>query len=90
MGMKRVVTCKHIAWLPENEQARMAADVVDWMCPNLLPVERQDTPGRLATRLLARIRKGQFGLQPVAYYHLLRLPPWRWLKGGRYCEPSCS
>jgi hypothetical protein len=84
------MTCKLMVWLPGDAQARMAADVVDWLCADLAPAERQEILEPLTARLLARLRNGQFGLQLVAYYHLLRLSPWRWLKGGQYYESNCS
>jgi hypothetical protein len=33
----------------------------------------------VAPRLLERIRAGRIGLRLVIFYHLLRLPPLRWL-----------
>jgi hypothetical protein len=57
----------------------MAADVVAWLCADLPAAQRQEKIEKLGPRLLKRIRAGQFGLRLVVYYHLLRLPPFRWL-----------
>ncbi|HSR32926.1 MAG TPA: hypothetical protein VLY63_20375 [Anaerolineae bacterium] len=74
----QVVTRVLVSWLSAEEQARMAADTVTWLCAGLPPAERQAEIQRLAPGLAERVRQGQFGLGLVAYYHLLRLPPLRW------------
>jgi hypothetical protein len=77
-------------WLPVDEQANMAVDVVAWMCAGLPPAERQIQIARLAPRLLDRIREGQFGLRLVIYYHLLRLPPLRCLRQWMLAVQDCG
>jgi len=69
-----------MGWLSPDEQTRMAAAVVAWMCADLPPCEQREKIEWLAPRLATRIRKGQFGLWLVIYYNLLRLPPLRWLQ----------
>ena len=80
MGIRQAMTRTLMGWLPPDEQTRMAAAVVAWLCADLPPGEQRKKIEWLAPRLAARIRKGQFGLRLVVYYHLLRLPPLRWLK----------
>jgi hypothetical protein len=79
MGIKQVLTRVLLNWLPADAQRRMAADVVAWLCADLPPAAQREKMEKLAPRLLKRIRAGQFGLRLVVYYHLLRLPPFRWL-----------
>jgi hypothetical protein len=79
MEIKKALTRALLNWLPADEQARMAADVVAWLCADLPPAQRQEKIEKLRPRLLERIRDGQFGLRLVVYYHLLRPPPLRWL-----------
>jgi hypothetical protein len=79
MGMKKALTRTLLNWLPADEQERMAANVVAWLCTDMTTTQREEKIKILAPRLLARIRAGQFGLRLVVYYHLLRLPPFRWL-----------
>jgi hypothetical protein len=74
MGMKKALTRTLLNWLPVDEQERMAADVVAWLCMDMTTTQREEKMAILAPRLLARIRAGQFGLRLVVYYHLLRLP----------------
>lgn len=80
MRIKQAVARALIGRLPPDEQTRMAADVVAWLCADLPPAKRQEKLELLAPRLLTRLRTGQFGLPLVAYYHLLHLPPLRWLR----------
>ena len=82
MGIRQAMTRTLMGWLPPDEQTRMAAAVVAWLCADLPPCEQREMIERLAPRLAARIRKGQFGLRLVIYWHLLRLPPLRWLQPG--------
>jgi hypothetical protein len=86
MGIKSALTRALLNWLPVDEQERMAADVVAWLCADLPTAQRQEKIEKLGPRLLKRIRDGQFGLRLVVYYHLLRLPPFRWLDPRR--EPA--
>ncbi|MEJ2736225.1 MAG: hypothetical protein P8189_22110 [Anaerolineae bacterium] len=79
MEIKVALTRALLNGLPVDEQERMAADVVAWLCADLPAAQRQEKIEVLAPRLLERIRVGQFGLRLVVYYHLLRLPPLRWL-----------
>ena len=80
MGIRQAITRTLMGWLPPDEQTRLAAAVVAWMCADLPLCEQRKRIEWLAPRLAARIRKGQFGLRLVVYAHLLRLPPLRWLK----------
>jgi hypothetical protein len=82
MGFRQAVTRTLMGWLPADEQTRMAAAVVAWLYADLPPCEQQEKIEWLAPRLAARMRKGQFGLRLVIYYHLLRLPPLHWLQPG--------
>jgi hypothetical protein len=84
MAIKKALTRALLNWLPVEQQVRMAADVVAWLCADLPAAQRQEKIEKLGPRLLKRIRDGQFGLRLVVYYHLLRLPPFRWLdpRGG--------
>lgn len=82
MGIRQAVTRTLTSWLPPDEQRRMATTVVAWLCADLPQCEQREMIERLAPRLAARIRKGQFGLRLVIYWHLLRLPPLRWLQPG--------
>ena len=66
-------------WLPAEQQERMASDVVAWLCADLTAARRQEKVEKLTPRLLKRIRAGRLGLRLVIYYHLMRLPPLRWL-----------
>ena len=79
MEIKEALTRALLNWLPVDEQERMAADVVAWLCADLPAAQRQQKIEKLGPRLLKRIRAGQLGLRLVVYYHLLRLPPLRWL-----------
>ena len=79
MEIKKVLTRTLLNWLPADAQARMAADVVAWLCADLPPDEKREKIEKLTPRLLKRVRAGQFGLRLVVYYHLVRLPPLRWL-----------
>jgi hypothetical protein len=79
MEIKKALTRALLNWLPVDEQERMAADVVAWLCADLPTAQRQEKIEKLGPRLLKRLRAGQFGLRLVVYYHLLRLPPLRWL-----------
>jgi hypothetical protein len=79
MGIRQAMTRTLMSWLPPDEQTRMAAAAVAWLCADLAPCEQREKIEWLAPRLAARIRKGQFGLRLVIYCHLLRLPPLRWL-----------
>jgi hypothetical protein len=79
MEIKKALTRALLNWLPADEQERMAADVVAWLCADLPLGQRQEKIEKLGPRLLMRIRAGQFGLRLVVYYHLLRLPPLCWL-----------
>jgi hypothetical protein len=74
----QVVTRVLVSWLSAEEQARMVAGTVTWLCADLPPAERQAIVQQLGPGLAERVRQGQFGLGLVAYYHLLRLPPLRW------------
>ena len=80
MGIRQAMTRTLMGWLPPEEQTRMAAAVVAWLCADLTPCEQREKIEWLAPRLAERIRKGQFGLRLVIYCHLLRLPPLRWLR----------
>jgi hypothetical protein len=77
--IKQALTRVLLDRLPADAQARMAADVVAWLCADLPPAEQREKIEKLGPRLLKRIRAGQLGLRLVVYYHLLRLPPFRWL-----------
>jgi hypothetical protein len=79
MEIKKALTCALMNWLPADEQVHMAADVVAWLYADLPPAEQWEKMEKLAPRLLERIRGGHIGLRLVVYYHLLRLPPLRWL-----------
>ena len=79
MEIKKALTRALMNRLPDDEQVRMAADVVAWLYADLSPAQRQDKIEKVAPRLLERIRAGRIGLRLVVYYHLLRLPPLRWL-----------
>jgi hypothetical protein len=79
MAIKKALTRALLSWLPADEQERMAADVVAWLCADMPAAQRQEKIEVLGPRLLQRIHAGQFGLRLVVYYHLLRLPPFRWL-----------
>ena len=79
MAIKKSLTRILLDWLPVDEQERMASDVVGWLCADMPTAQRQEKIEKLGPRLLKRIRAGQFGLRLVIYYHLLRLPPLRWL-----------
>lgn len=80
MGIKGALTRVLTNWLPADEQARMTANLLAWLCADLPPAERQEKIEQLSPRLLGRSRKGQLGLRLVVYTHLLRLPPLRWLR----------
>jgi hypothetical protein len=82
MEIKAALTRALLNGLPVDEQERMAADVVAWLCADLAAAQRQEKIEVLGPRLLKRIRAGQFGLRLVVYYHLLRLPPLRRLDLG--------
>jgi hypothetical protein len=82
MGIRQAMTRTLMGWLPPDEQTRMAAAVVARLCADLPPCEQREKIEWLAPRLAERMRKGQFGLWLVIYYHLLRLPPLRWLQPG--------
>jgi hypothetical protein len=90
--IKRALTHVLLNWLPADVQARMAADVVAWLCADLPAAQRREKIEVLAPRLLQRIRAGQFGLRLVVYYHLLRLPAFRWLdpRGAPAKDPAKS
>jgi hypothetical protein len=79
MEIKKALTRALMNRLPDDEQVRMAADVVAWLYADLAPAQRQEKIEKLAPGLLERIRAGQIGLLLVVYYHLLRLPILRWL-----------
>jgi hypothetical protein len=79
MGIRSALTRTLLNSLPADEQVRMAADVVAWLYADLPPAEQREKIEKLAPRLLERIRAGRIGLRLVVYYHLLRLPPLRWL-----------
>jgi hypothetical protein len=79
MGVQKALTRALVNRLPVDEQERMAADVVAWLCADLPAAQCQEKIEKLGPRLLKRIRAGQFGLRLVVYYHLLRLPPLRWV-----------
>jgi hypothetical protein len=79
MEIKVALTRALLNGLPADEQERMAADVVAWLYADLPPAEQREKMEKLAPRLLERIRAGRIGLRLVVYYHLLRLPPLRWL-----------
>jgi hypothetical protein len=83
MGFKKTLIRALLDRLPVEEQERMAADVVAWLCAELPSFQRQEKIEKLAPRLLKRIRAGQLGLRLVAYYHLSRLPPLCWLDPRR-------
>ena len=57
-------------WLPADDQARMAADLIAWLYADLPPAEQQEKIEWLGPRLIEMIRKGCFGLSLVACYHL--------------------
>ena len=78
MEINGALTRLLLNWLPVDEQERMAANVVAWLCADIPTAQRQEKIEKLGPRLLERIRDGQFGLRLVVYYHLLRLPPLRW------------
>ena len=80
MGMKQTLTRILMNWLPADEQARMVARLVAWVYADLPPAEQQEKIEWLGPRLIERIRQGRVGLRLLAYTHLLRLPPLRWLK----------
>jgi hypothetical protein len=92
MEIKKALTCALMNWLPADEQVHMAADVVAWLYADLPPAEQREKMEKLAPRLLERIRGGHIGLRLVVYYHLLRLPPLRWLdpRGARAEDPVKS
>lgn len=83
MRIKSTMTRILLDLLPPGDQARMARDVILWLCADLPPAEQRLKVEKLAPRLLARIRLGQLGLKLVVYYHLLRLPPLCWLDQER-------
>jgi len=83
MGIKSALTRTLLKGLPADEQVRMAADVVAWLYADLPPTEQREKMEKLAPRLLERIRAGRIGLWLVVYYHLLSLPPLRWLDPRR-------
>jgi len=85
MRIKQALTRALMAWLPSDDQARMAADLITWLFADLSPVERQKKIERLGPRLIEMMGEGRFGLLLVLYYHLLRLPPFRWLE--RWAAP---
>jgi hypothetical protein len=80
MGIKQALTRVLMDWLPSDDQARMAADLITWLFADLPAVERQEKIKRLGPRLIEMMGEGRFGLQLIIYYHLLRLPPFRWLE----------
>jgi hypothetical protein len=92
MGIKQALTRVLMDRLPVDEQERMAADVIAWLCADMPTVQRQEKIEKLAPRLLERIRAGHIGLRLVVYYHLLRLPPLRWLdpRGAPAEDPAKS
>jgi hypothetical protein len=92
MEIKKALTCALMNWLPADEQVRMAADVVAWLYADLPPAEQREKMEKVAPRLLERIRAGRIGLRLVIFYHLLRLPPLRWLdpRGARAEDPAKS
>jgi hypothetical protein len=92
MEIKKALTRALMNRLPDDEQVRMAADVVAWLYADLSPTQRQEKIEKLAPRLLERIRAGQLGLLLVVYYHLLRLPRLRWLdpRGAPAGDPTKS
>jgi hypothetical protein len=85
MGIKQALTHVLMDWLPSDDQARMAADLITWLFADLSPVEQQERIERLGPRLIEMMGEGRFGLLLVIYYHLLRLPPLRWLE--RWAAP---
>jgi hypothetical protein len=86
MRIKQALTRVLLNWLPADARERMAADVVAWLCADMPTARRQEKIEKLAPRLLKRIRAGRLGLWLVIYYHLLRLPPLRWL--DRHAAPA--
>jgi hypothetical protein len=78
MEIKQALIRALMNWLPAAEQEQMAADVVAWLCADLTAARRQEKVEKLAPRLLKRMHDGQLGL-PLIIYHLVRLPPLRWL-----------
>ena len=86
MGIKGALTRVLMNWLPADEQARMMADFIAWLYADLSPAAQQEKAERLGPRLVEMIREGRFGLLLVIYYHLLRLPPLRWL--DRWVAPE--
>jgi hypothetical protein len=83
MDIKASLTRALLNGLPVDEQERMAADVVAWLCADMPAAQRRDKIEVLGPRLLHRIGTGRIGLRLVVYYHLLRLPPLRWLDPRR-------
>jgi hypothetical protein len=79
MEIKRALIRALMNWLPAEQQERMASDVVAWLCADMTTAQRQEKVEKLTPRLLKRIRAGRLGLPLVIYYHLVRLPPLRWL-----------
>jgi hypothetical protein len=79
MEIKQALIRALMKWLPADEQERMAADVVAWLCADMTAARRQEKVEKLAPRLLKRIRAGRLGLPLVIHCHLMRLPPLRWL-----------
>ncbi len=80
MGIKQALTRVLMNWLPADDQARMAADLIAWLFADLPPAEQQEKIERLGPRLIEMMHEGRFGLPLLVYYHLLRLPPLRWLE----------
>jgi hypothetical protein len=79
MGIKQALTRVLMNWLPADDQARMVADFIAWLYADLPPAGQQEKIEQLGPRLIEMIREGRFGLPLLIYYHLLRLPPLRWL-----------
>ncbi len=92
MEIKEALTRALLNGLPADEQVRMAADVVAWLYADLPPAEQREKMEKVGPRLLERIRAGRIGLRLVVYYHLLRLPPLRWLdpRGAPAEDPAKS